>query len=154
MTSPVAGLIISSFISRASFFFFHGLANQGGVAGFGIDHGFRGHTTAGHRVGIFLCGDNTVFDQLGGGRRLLAPYGGGGGRDRRLFRGATGQKQAKREYSFPHALCFRSVAAACRWQSWLQAPASAKGGFSIRPDRQALMHATSQRGMMLVWAGR
>jgi len=117
--------------AAALFFFFHDFANQGGVAGFGIDHGFRGHATAGHRVGIFLCGDYTVFDQLGGGRRLLAPYGGGGGRDRRLFRGTTGQKQAKREYSFPHALCFRSLAAACRWQSWLQVPAPAKGGFQF-----------------------
>jgi hypothetical protein len=140
--------------AAALFFFFHCFADERGVAGFGIDHGFRGHTTAGHRVGIFLCGHYTVFDQFGGRWRLLAPYGSGRGRDRCLFRGTTGQKQGKREYSFPHALCFRSLAAACRWQSWLQVPAPAKGRFSIRPDWRALMHASMRRGMMLVWAGR
>ena len=82
-------------VNPGLFFFFHRLANQRGVAGFGIDHGFRGHTTASHRIGVFLCGDNAVFNQLGGGWRLLASYSRRGGRNRRLFRRATGQKQAK-----------------------------------------------------------
>jgi hypothetical protein len=62
----------SSSRGTALFFFFHGLANQRGVTGFGVDHGFRGHTTASHRVGIFLRGDYAVLDEFSGGWRLLA----------------------------------------------------------------------------------
>jgi hypothetical protein len=109
--------------AAALFFFFHCFADERGVAGFGIDHGFRGHTTAGHRVGIFLLEYHTVFDEFGGGWRDLALYGRRGRSNRRLFRRTACQKQAKYQPSFPHALCFRSPAPACRWQSWLLAPA-------------------------------
>lgn len=89
---------------RVSFLFFRRLANQRGVAGFRIDYGARGLTTASHGVGILLLGDHTVFDNLGGGWRQLASDRRRGGRNRRLFRRAAGQKQAKHQPSFPHAL--------------------------------------------------
>ena len=100
-------------------FFFLRFANQSGVPGFRIDHGGRGQTTAGYRVGIFLLDYYTVFDAFRRGWRQLAPYRGWGGRDWLLLRRATGEKQAQYKSKFPHALCFRSRAGACRWQSWL-----------------------------------
>jgi hypothetical protein len=104
-----------------SFFFFHCLANQPGVPRFRINHGSRGQTTAGHRVGILLFDHDTVFDEFGGGRGEVAPNGGRrSGRNRLLLRRATCEKQAKHYPSFPHAL---SVFALTRplvdWQSWL-----------------------------------
>src|SRR5208282_115014 len=108
------------------------LADQRGVSSFCIDHCLRGQATAGHGIGIFLLHDDAVLDKFGSGWRKLAAHGRRrrcGRRSRLLLRGATsratGQKQAEHETNFPHALCFRSSAPACRWQSWLHAAAMA-----------------------------
>ena len=104
-----------------SLFLFHFLANKPGVPRFRIDHGVQGQTTAGHRVGIFLLDYYAVFDEFGGGWWQLAPYGRRARRNRLLLRRATGQKQAKYQPSFPHALVFALSSPLCRWQSWLHA---------------------------------
>src|ERR1700733_13108335 len=107
-----------------SFFFFHCLANQPGVPRFRINHGSRGRTTAGHRVGILLFDHDTVFDEFGGGRREMAPNGGGGGGPSRLLlRRAPCEKRAKDYPLFPHALSsFRSDPPACRWAILVTCP--------------------------------
>src|ERR1700680_2392924 len=87
-----------------------------------MDDGGLGQTTARHRVGIFLLDHYTVFDEFGKGGWDLAPYWSWSRRNRLLLRRATGQKQAKHQPSFPHALCFPPLVSACRWQSWLHAP--------------------------------
>jgi hypothetical protein len=107
-------------VAPTSFFFLHLLANDFGVARFRIDHRGHGQTTTGHRVGIFLLNDYAVFDEFGSGWWLLAPDGRRGRGNRLLLRRATSQKKAEYQPGFPHALCFRSLVPACRWQSWLQ----------------------------------
>lgn len=79
------------------FLFFHFLAYQRYVAGFGIDTGGCGIAGAGHGVGVFFLGDDTVLDGLGRGGRQLTPNGGRSWRGRwgrRFFGGAGAQQQA------------------------------------------------------------
>ena len=57
-------------------------------------------------LAFFLLDYYTVFDEFGNGWWRLAPYWRWGRRNRLLLRRATGQKQAKHQPSFPHALCF------------------------------------------------
>lgn len=137
------GIFYLPSLGLALFFFFHGLADQRGVSGFRIDHGVRGQTTASHGVGIFLLQNDTVFNEFGAGGRELAPDGSRGRSDRLLLRRATGQKQTKQKSNFPHALCFRSVAPACRWQSWLQVPKQTRSGRVAATEHQNITAASN-----------
>jgi hypothetical protein len=115
-----------------SFFFFHLLAHQRGMPGLRIDPSRHRQTTAGDRVGIFLLDDHAMFNGLGRVRRGQASYGRRHRtRRNRFLRPAASQNQTRPEQTSPettlgptnhppsllHAICFRSPAPACRWQS-------------------------------------
>jgi hypothetical protein len=96
-------LVADSVCSGTSLRLRHFLANNHGVAGFGIDAGRNRFAAAGYRVGVLLLGHYTVLDDLRGRRRYLAAnwrWRRWGRRRRcchRLFLGGTARKKQNRK---------------------------------------------------------